>query len=81
MPYDVLPGGGWKGEGDSQHGRHSYNSQSVGLHLDAIESRGHGRTQGGTFQSSEFVEFPGGPVVRTLHSHCLESRCEPWLEK
>ena len=23
-------------------------------------------------------EFPGSPVVRTLHSHCWRPRCNPW---
>lgn len=37
---------GRKDSGNSQHAGDSHNSLSVGLHLDAIECGGHGRTQG-----------------------------------
>ena len=29
----------------------------------------------------DFREFPGNPVVRTLHSHCRGSGFAPWLGK
>ena len=34
-----------------------------------------------TLQYGRFWEFPGGPVVRTLHLHCRGTRCDPWSGK
>ena len=31
------------------------------------------------FQGLAAQDFPGGPVVKTLHFHCRECRIEPWL--
>ena len=31
------------------------------------------------FKHPSFGDFPGGPVVRTLHFHCRGSRFNPWL--
>ena len=28
---------------------------------------------------SQDSDFPGGPVVRTLHIHCRGHGCDPWL--
>ena len=33
------------------------------------------------FQKCEPEDFPGGPVVRTLHFHCREPGFDPWLGK
>ena len=33
------------------------------------------------FQKCEPGDFPGGPVVRTLHFHCREPGFHPWLGK
>ena len=30
-------------------------------------------------KTNKVVEFPGGPVVRTRHFHCLGPRFIPWL--
>ena len=31
------------------------------------------------FQKCEPGDFPGGPVVRTLHFHCRGCRFDPWF--
>ena len=31
-------------------------------------------------EGSREGEFPGGPVVRTLHLHCQGPGVDPWLE-
>ena len=32
-----------------------------------------------TSKTNTMLDFPGGPVVKTLHSQCSKHRVDPWL--
>ena len=35
----------------------------------------------GAIKAKSFRDFPGSPVVQTLHFHCVGPRFDPWLGK